>query len=33
MVDASVDFLSETVDTDVFKALGSMGEGDGPASF
>ena len=33
MVDASVHFISETIDTDVFKALGSMGEGDGPPSF
>ncbi|NQT17437.1 MAG: DUF1559 domain-containing protein [Planctomycetes bacterium] len=33
MVDASVHFISETIDIDVFKALGSMGEGDGPASF
>ncbi|MFC1596949.1 DUF1559 domain-containing protein [Planctomycetota bacterium] len=33
MVDASVHFISETIDVKVFKALGSMGEGDGPASF
>jgi hypothetical protein len=33
LVDASVHFVSETIDKKVFKALGSMGEGDGPASF
>ena len=33
MADASVHFISETIDREVFKALGSMGEGDGPASF
>lgn len=33
MVDGSVHFLSNTIDRAVFKALGSMAERDGPASF
>ena len=33
LVDGSVHFVSDTIDKKIFKALGSMGEGDGPASF
>jgi prepilin-type N-terminal cleavage/methylation domain-containing protein len=31
--DGAVHYLSETIDTKVLRALGSMGEGDGPTSF
>ncbi|MCA9145091.1 MAG: DUF1559 domain-containing protein [Planctomycetales bacterium] len=33
MTDGSVQFLAETIDKDVLKALGSKGQGDGPVNY